>query len=235
VTCINAGLPVLFVSSESLGIPFKTLTSPPDILDTNNEIMSLLETLRIRSAKQFPGFSQLSASVPKICLVSPFMGGYITTGGETLEPLSQSGPPKEGTRGQEEVGDVVLRAISVGNVHRTIPATVLMAAAAAGAVPGTVVHEARQKTREFRKKHLMDFQVQEGENVKSELQWLTAAHPAGYATAGSRVSRNQETDDGEKGAWKIESVAMMRTARKIMVCFSLLLTIYGILSPLYSK
>lgn len=84
------------------------------------------------------------------------------------------------------------RAISVGNVHRTFPATVLMAASAGIAIPGTILHQT-----------LANAVRKDSNNVS----WTRIGHPAGVAEAGARVGANG----------RLESVVMRRTARRLMV------------------
>jgi 2-methylaconitate cis-trans-isomerase PrpF len=84
--------------------------------------------------------------------------------------------------------DLVARAISMGNTHRTFPGTVSMCTAAAAAVAGTVVHEVSRAATSER---------------------LRLGHPAGIMEVGAKVRRHGS-------GWGVDSVTVQRTARRIM-------------------
>ncbi|KAI8837049.1 PrpF protein [Chytridium lagenaria] len=172
VSVMDCGLPVIFVSIDSLSLPFSTFSLPPSTLDQNTSTMSLIESLRTATAHYLN--LPLTPSTPKICLISPPTSSYTTTSNTTVAPIN---------------ADVFLRAVSVGNVHRTVPATVLLAAAASACVRGTVVNGVCQRVE--------------------RKGWLRVGHPAGVAEAGARVVE-------EEGRWRVESTVMLRTARRIM-------------------
>ncbi|KAJ3296018.1 hypothetical protein HK104_002049 [Borealophlyctis nickersoniae] len=185
ITLINAGLPTLFVPLSSLPFPLSSILLHPSEIDNNKPLMSLLERIRQSGAALTPTLKKtLSPSAPKIAIVAPSTEAYMTTSGGKVMPGEM---------------DLLARAISVGNVHRTFPATVLMAAAAAAAIRGTVVEETVQLGGNALKR--------DGNGVN----WVRVGHPAGIAKAGARVKSN-ETGEG----WNLESVAMTRTARRIM-------------------
>jgi 2-methylaconitate cis-trans-isomerase PrpF len=84
--------------------------------------------------------------------------------------------------------DLLARAISMQNTHRTFPATSSMCTAVAAAVEETVVHETSQAASPER---------------------LRLGHPAGIMEVGARVMR-------QGGTWMAQSVTTQRTARRIM-------------------
>ncbi len=84
--------------------------------------------------------------------------------------------------------DLVARAISMRNTHRTFPATSSMCTAVAAAVEDTVVHEV------CRTPHVGRTRI---------------GHPAGIMEIGAKVAQL-------RGEWVAESVTTERTARRIM-------------------
>ena len=84
--------------------------------------------------------------------------------------------------------DLVARAISMENTHRTFPATSSMCPAVAAAVEGPVVHEVSRAATTER---------------------LRLGHPAGIMEVGAKVYRRGSD-------WQVESVTTQRTARRIM-------------------
>lgn len=134
-----------------------------------------MEALRIAAARLAPHLAQtMSPSSPKICIVWP-RTEYMSTGGAKVAV--------------DEV-DVVVRGVSVGNFHRTVPATMLSALAVAGALQGSLVEEAVGKR----------LIAAAGDDVE-----LRVGHPAGVAEASVRV--------GVKG--DPVSIVYVRTARRL--------------------
>ncbi|KAJ3098986.1 hypothetical protein HDU97_003551 [Phlyctochytrium planicorne] len=177
VSVMDCGLPVVFAKASDLGINHATFSLPPAKLDQNGPIMDLIEKVRSSAGKRFQ--LPISPSSPKICLVaSPNPEGYVTSGGGRVN---------------QEDADIFIRAVSVGNIHRTIPATVLMATAASACTKGSIVFDCLKGDRGPAKK-------------ENEISYIRVGHPAGVATAGARVS----------SAGVILSTAMLRTARRIM-------------------
>ncbi len=132
VTIINAGLPTIFISSSSLSSvldPSALSTLSPSDLDAILPLMTLLDKLRTASAGLTPFLQKtLSPSAPKICIVHPTPdAGYTTTGGQLVEAGEM---------------DVLIRAVSVGNLHRTVPATCLSALAAGRAFSQSTIEQA---------------------------------------------------------------------------------------------
>jgi 2-methylaconitate cis-trans-isomerase PrpF len=86
--------------------------------------------------------------------------------------------------------DIVARAVSMGRIHRTFPATGAMALAAAVVLPGTTAHALARPS------DTIDRTVRIG-------------HPAGAIEIGIDVQRVD-------GQWLVRSATTYRTARKIM-------------------
>ena len=111
-------------------------------------------------------------AIPKIAIVAP-PAAYQSSSGRSITV---------------EHIDLVARAISMENTHRTFPATSSMCTAVAAAVEGTVVHEVSRAATTER---------------------LRLGHPAGIMEVGAKVYRRGSD-------WEVESVTTQRTARRIM-------------------
>ncbi|KAJ5097507.1 DUF453 domain protein [Penicillium angulare] len=117
VTCIDAGNPCCFVESANLGVS-GTLT--PEEIDNHPTLKRQLESIRRKAGVKMGLAStenEVPGSIPKIGFVSK--------------------PDTEAIR----VGNVVVRAMSVGQPHKAVPVTVAVALAAAANTNGTVVSQ----------------------------------------------------------------------------------------------
>ncbi|KAF8326123.1 PrpF protein [Cantharellus anzutake] len=128
-TIVDAGLPSIFIPSSAVfSVPEWFLSHPAD-LDADPRFRARAEELRYAASRLSPALSSIfSTSTPKICVIgSP--ASYRTTSGEELRSNQM---------------DCVIRAVSVGNFHRTVPATMVSALAVASVLPGSVVWDACQ-------------------------------------------------------------------------------------------
>ncbi|KAG9104264.1 hypothetical protein FRC06_004013 [Ceratobasidium sp. 370] len=165
---IDTGLPVIFVAATrlfALASSSHTISSSPAALDADAPLMSLIE--RVRAAGAAHAHIPLSSAAPKVCLI---------------------GPPSS------KVADLDVRAVSVGNIHRTVPATTLSALASAAAIRGTVVQSVSSS-------HSHGTAAGVGDVVS-----LTVAHPAGTASASVKVGKVD-------GIVQPEAIVYTRTAR----------------------
>jgi 2-methylaconitate cis-trans-isomerase PrpF len=175
ISLVDAAIPMVYVRAEELGVDATRLA--PE-LDSDRALQTLLEDIRCHSAVLFG----LAASpeeahtkvraIPKIALVAPPVT-YQSSSGKTIAVSDI---------------DLVARAISMENTHRTFPATSSMCTTVAAAIEGTVVHEVSQA---------------------ASPKQLRLGHPAGVMEIGANVIK--------RGAeWYAESVTTQRTARRIM-------------------
>ena len=175
VSVVDAAIPTIFVRAEEVGADVRRLA--PE-LDGDRSLQARLEDIRCRGAVLLglatspEDAHTYSPAAPKIALVAP-PACYRTSGGRDIEA------------GQM---DVLARAISMGNTHRTFPATVSMCTAVAAAVDGTVVHQVSRAASAGR---------------------LRIGHPAGVVELGAEVKRCGSE-------WRAERVITQRTARRIM-------------------
>ncbi len=180
ISIVDAALPMVYVRAAELGAEATRLA--PE-LDRDQALQASLEEIRCHAAVLL-GLAQTIEvahasvkAIPKIAIVAP-PAAYQSSSGRniTVEHI-----------------DLVARAISMENTHRTFPATSSMCTAVAAAVEGTVVHEVSRAATTER---------------------LRLGHPAGIMEVGAKVYRC--------GAdWEVESVTTQRTARRIMEGFIL--------------
>lgn len=138
--------------------------------------MTLLERVRVAAAQQFS--IPLSLASPKIILVSS-MAAYTTTGGDHVLATE---------------GDLLVRSVSSGQIHATIPGTTLAAINVAAGLRGSVVAD-----------------LIGGSGGEEDVVTVRAAHAAGVASSSARF-----IVDADSGKRRAESVVLMRTAREIM-------------------
>ncbi len=175
ISIVDAAIPMVYVRAEELGADATQLG--PE-LDGERELQAQLEEIRCHAAVLLGLASDLDTAhqsvkaTPKVAMVAP-SAAYTTSSGRWL--------------GVDEI-DLVGRAISMENTHRTFPATSSMCTAVAAAVEGTVVHEVSQATTTDR---------------------LRLGHPAGLMDIGANVTHCD-------GQWVAESVTTQRTARRVM-------------------
>ncbi|WFD31449.1 hypothetical protein MSPP1_002484 [Malassezia sp. CBS 17886] len=182
VSIVDAGLPVIFVRAPDLGVDADRLTrASPAELDQDTALHARIEDLRLRAVRLSPALTDaLCTAAPKVCLLLP-RSDYTTSGGEQV------------ARGDI---DVLVRPVSVGQFHRSVPATTLSALAVAQAYQESLVSEtlaaggARASPP----------------STTERLSEITVGHPAGSASAALRTGANGEP----------ESIVYERTARRIM-------------------
>lgn len=98
----------------------------------------------------------------------------------------------------------MVRAVSSGDWHATIPGTTLGAVNLGAGIPGTVIHDLLAQTRPA-----AGAAGASGADAAGEVVSVSVAHAAG-------VSKSSVRFVGEGKARRPESVVMMRTAREIM-------------------
>ncbi|CAE6506464.1 unnamed protein product [Rhizoctonia solani] len=165
---VDTGLPVIFVPADrllNLASSTHTLASSPVALDADTAVMDLIERVRVAGATH--AGIPLSSAAPKVCLVGPT---------------------------DRKDADLMIRAVSVGNIHRTVPATTLSALASAAAIPGTIVQSVSSSPAHTSAPNTGDVVP------------LTIVHPAGTASASVKIG----SVDGTK---RPEAIVYTRTAR----------------------
>jgi methylitaconate Delta-isomerase len=175
ISIVDAALPMVYVRAADVGAEATRLA--PE-LDRDRALQAVLEEIRCHAAvllglaQNIEMAHESVKAIPKIAIVAP-PAAYQSSSGRSITV---------------EYIDLVARAISMENTHRTFPATSSMCTAVAAAVEGTVVHEVSRAATTGR---------------------LRLGHPAGIMEVGAKVYRHGSD-------WEVESVTTQRTARRIM-------------------
>lgn len=176
-TFISAGIPTIFMKAEDLG--FKGTELQSDI-NSNHELLNNLEIIRAKGGVAMGLFKDVSEAeksqhIPKIAWVAPSQS-YTASSGKDVEASDI---------------DLVVRAMSMGQLHHAMMGTAAVAIAAAATTQGTLVNEAA------------------GNGSAKELSEVRFGHPSGTLLVGGKT----ELVDGR---WQAKKVSMSRSARRIM-------------------
>lgn len=179
-TFISAGIPTIFIKAEDLGF---TGTELQGDINSDSELLAKLEKIRATGGVAMGLFkdvseAQTSQHIPKIAWVGAAQS-YTASSGK----LVNAG----------EI-DLVVRAMSMGQLHHAMMGTAAVAIAAAATTQGTLVNQAA---------------AGEGQSEK-QLNEVRFGHPSGTLLVGGKT----ELVDGR---WQAKKVSMSRSARRIMV------------------
>lgn len=174
-TFISAGIPTIFMKSADLGF---TGTELQGDINSNSETLAKLEKIRAKGGVAMGLFkdvseAQASQHIPKIAWVAPAQS-YSASSGKAVDAADI---------------DLVVRAMSMGQLHHAMMGTAAVAIAAAATTQGTLVNEAAGG---------------------SELGEVRFGHPSGTLLVGGKTER-------VNGRWQAKKVSMSRSARRIMV------------------
>ncbi|WP_296404959.1 2-methylaconitate cis-trans isomerase PrpF [Psychrobacter sp.] len=177
-TFISAGIPTIFMKAEDLGFNGTELQSD---INSNQELLDKLETIRANGGVAMGLFkdvseAQKSQHIPKIAWIAPAQS-YTASSGKDVASSDI---------------DLVVRAMSMGQLHHAMMGTAAVAIAAAATTQGTLVNEAA------------------GNGAPKELSEVRFGHPSGTLLVGGKT----ELVDG---LWQAKKVSMSRSARRIMV------------------
>ncbi|MGE6360164.1 2-methylaconitate cis-trans isomerase PrpF [Psychrobacter glacincola] len=178
-TFISAGIPTIFMRAEDLGF---TGTELQGDINSNSETLAKLEKIRAKGGVAMGLFkdvseAQTSQHIPKIAWVAPAQS-YTASSGKAVHANDI---------------DLVVRAMSMGQLHHAMMGTAAVAIAAAATTQGTLVNEAAG-----------------GGQSKKQLSEVRFGHPSGTLLVGGKT----ELVDGR---WQAKKVSMSRSARRIMV------------------
>ncbi|KAK4051214.1 hypothetical protein OIV83_003036 [Microbotryomycetes sp. JL201] len=179
VSIVSAGLPNIFVDIKQFQVEPELITASAETLTSHPTLLESIESLRQATATACG--IPISLASPKVTVLGRLPPqGYISSNGSSVARSD---------------ADLVARAISSGDWHRTIPGTTLSALNVAAGIPGTLVHE-----------------MIAGPAANAQLTaygtsdiTIRAAHEAGVTQSTVRF------EDG-----KPQSVVLVRTARQIM-------------------
>ncbi|CAM3997413.1 2-methylaconitate cis-trans isomerase PrpF [Psychrobacter arenosus] len=174
-TFITAGIPTIFMKAEDLGFDGTELQGT---INGHSELQQKLESIRAQGGVAMGLFKDVSEAeksqhIPKIAWVAP-AATYTASSGKTVAG--------------EDI-DLVVRAMSMGQLHHAMMGTAAVAIAAAATTQGTLVNQAA------------------GGGDLSEVRF---GHPSGTLLVGGKTENND-------GRWQAKKVSMSRSARRIMV------------------
>ncbi|WP_201574740.1 2-methylaconitate cis-trans isomerase PrpF [Psychrobacter sp. H8-1] len=178
-TFISAGIPTIFMKAEDLGF---TGTELQGDINSDSETLDKLEKIRARGGVAMGLFkdvseAQASQHIPKIAWVG----------------AAQSYSASSGKEVNSADIDLVVRAMSMGQLHHAMMGTAAVAIAAAATTQGTLVNQAASA----------------GQSEK-QLGEVRFGHPSGTLLVGGKT---EQVD----GRWQAKKVSMSRSARRIMV------------------
>tara|TARA_B110000503_G_scaffold33442_1_gene54312 strand:+ start:2981 stop:4153 length:1173 start_codon:yes stop_codon:yes gene_type:complete len=174
VTMINAGIPTIFLRAQDLGY---TGTELQTHINTDTAALTKLETIRAYGGVRMGLFSHIDDAktrqhTPKIAFVAP----------------AQSYTSSSGSAVSADKVNLLVRAMSMGQLHHAMMGTAAVAIGTAAAIPNTLVN------------------IAAGGN---KLTQVTFGHPSGTLTVGAEAHQ-------ENGTWKATKVIMSRSARVLM-------------------
>lgn len=173
-TLINAGIPTIFVNADAIGFDG---TEPQEAINTDQDALARLEEIRAYGALKMGLINDLAEAevrqhTPKIAWLAGARA-YTASSGKTVE--------------QNDI-DLVVRAMSMGQLHHAMMGTAAVAISIASAVPGTLVNLAAGG---------------------GERESVRFGHPSGTLKVGGEV-----TLVGDQ--WRAVQAVMSRSARVLM-------------------
>lgn len=173
-TFINAGIPTIFLNAEDIGYTGSELQ---DAINGDAKALARFETIRAYGAKQMGLIQDISEAAsrqhtPKIAFVSK-PKQYVSSSGKTIT---------------EQDTNLLVRALSMGQLHHAMMGTAAVATGTAAAIPGTLVNLAA------------------GGGAREAVRF---GHPSGTLRVGAQAIQ-------EKGQWVVKKAVMSRSARVLM-------------------
>ena len=173
-TLINAGIPTVFVRAQDLG--FTGTELQPDI-NGDSDALKQLELVRAQGALRMGLILDLSEAqsrqhTPKVAFVGQ-PTSYQASSGKQI--------------GEQDI-DLVVRAMSMGQLHHAMMGTAAVAISVAAAVPGTIVNQMQNS---------------------SDGNCVCFGHPSGTLKVGASAYL-------EDGQWRATEAVMSRSARVLM-------------------
>ncbi|MBU1354047.1 MAG: 2-methylaconitate cis-trans isomerase PrpF [Gammaproteobacteria bacterium] len=173
-TLINAGIPTIFLNAQALGY---TGTELQGAINGDAATLARFETIRAHGAVRMGLIQDLSQAAtrqhtPKIAFVAP-PASYTASSGKAIDAKDI---------------DLLVRALSMGQLHHAMMGTAAVAIGTAAAIPGTLVNLAT------------------GGGVRSSVRF---GHPSGTLRVGAEAAQIN-------GQWKVTKALMSRSARILM-------------------
>ena len=173
-TLINAGIPTIFVNAADIGYHGTELQSA---INSDTEALAKFELIRAHGALKMGLIKDLAEAetrqhTPKVAFVAP-PAAYTASSGKQIK--------------QQDI-DVLVRALSMGQLHHAMMGTAAVAIGTAAAIPGTLVNLAAGG---------------------GERQAVRFGHPSGTLRVGAEAIE-------EQGQWQVKKAIMSRSARVLM-------------------
>jgi len=179
-TLINAGIPTIFLNANDLGY---TGTELQAAINTDPQALARFEAIRAHGALRMGLIQNLSEAAkrqhtPKIAFVAP-PASYTASSGKHIK-----------------AGDIdlLVRALSMGQLHHAMMGTAAVAIGVAAAIPGTLVNLAAGSER--------------GKDGVPR-QSVRFGHPSGTLRVGAEAAQ-------VNGQWQVTKALMSRSARILM-------------------
>ena len=173
-TLINAGIPTIFVNAKDIGYTGTELQSP---INSDKEALARFELIRAHGAVKMGLIKDVAEAVgrqhtPKVAFVAP-PADYVSSSGKAIKAADI---------------DVLVRALSMGQLHHAMMGTAAVAIGTAAAIPGTLVNLAAGG---------------------GDRQAVNFGHPSGTLRVGAEAVQ-------DNGAWVVKKAIMSRSARVLM-------------------
>lgn len=179
-TLINAGIPTIFLNAHDLGY---TGTEQQAAINTDPKALARFEAIRAHGALRMGLIKNLSEAAtrqhtPKVAFVAP-PADYTASSGKHIK-----------------AGDIdlLVRALSMGQLHHAMMGTAAVAIGVAAAIPGTLVNLAAGSER--------------GKDGVPR-QSVRFGHPSGTLRVGAEAAQ-------AGGQWQVTKALMSRSARILM-------------------
>lgn len=125
VSMVDAANPMVFVAAAEVGLHG---TESPDEIDARTEISGRLDDIR-RAAAVAMGLSETASdaplAAPKVATIAP-PAAYATLNGDEIGA---------------DATDLLIRVVSMGQLHRALPGTAALCSAVACRIPGSLLNE----------------------------------------------------------------------------------------------
>ncbi|MCL2871755.1 MAG: 2-methylaconitate cis-trans isomerase PrpF [Betaproteobacteria bacterium] len=176
-TLINAGIPTIFLNAQDIGY---TGTELQSVINGDKKALERFETIRAWGAVKMGLIKDIAEAAtrqhtPKVAFVAP-PRDYVASSGKAIAASDV---------------DLLVRALSMGQLHHAMMGTAAVAIGTAAAVPGTLVNLAA------------------GGGTRNAVRF---GHPSGTLRVGAEVKE-------EGGQWVVTKVLMSRNARVLMEGF----------------
>ena len=173
-TLINAGIPTIFVNATDIGY---TGTELQSAINSDKEALAKFELIRSHGAVKMGLIKDVAEAAarqhtPKVAFVAPPVD-YVSSSGKAIQAADI---------------DVLVRALSMGQLHHAMMGTAAVAIGTAAAIPGTLVNLAAGG---------------------GDRQAVNFGHPSGTLRVGAEAAQ-------ENGKWIVKKAIMSRSARVLM-------------------